>query len=71
MQGLLKYLRLNACVCVIVGGCLVHEGASERDKDGKLDMVVSAFCEKQRQREEKNGDMYSAHLSFSAFFYRM
>lgn len=37
MQGLLKYLRVNAFVSVIVGSCLVHELAGKRDKDSKLD----------------------------------
>lgn len=32
MQGLLKHLRVNACVCVIVGSCLVHELPSKRKR---------------------------------------
>lgn len=67
MQGLLKYLRVNASVCVIVGAWLVHEPASERDKEYKSNIGCNMGGKtKAEGRLEWRHVLYSAHLCLLA-----
>lgn len=65
MQVLLKYLRLNARVCVIVGGCIVQEAAREWDKDSELDMGCKCILWKTKAKRRKEW----RHLQSACVFF--
>lgn len=53
MQELLKYLRVNAWVCVIVEGCLVHELASRERQRLQVGYGLLVRFVKNKGKEKK------------------
>lgn len=57
------------CLCLLGAELCVNQQARETKTASWIWAVI--WLETQRQREDKNGDMYSVHLSFPVLFCRM